>query len=150
MINYYNYYICIIMIIYTDGIFDLFHRGHLEFLNNIKKKINNSTLVVGIINDNDATNYKRKPIYSEEDRYVIIENLKCVDKIIKDAPLIMNEDFINKNNIDLIVHGFSDKKDIHKQSDFFKIPIQLNKFEPMPYYELISTTNIINKIKKYY
>lgn len=138
------------MIIYTDGIFDLFHRGHLEFLNNIKKKFNNSTLIVGIINDNDATNYKRKPIYSEEDRYVIIENLKCVDKIIKDAPLIMNEDFINNNNIDLIVHGFSDQKDIHKQSDFFKIPIQLNKFEPMPYYKLTSTTNIINKIKKYY
>ena len=138
------------MIIYTDGIFDLFHRGHLEFLNNIKKKFNNSTLIVGIINDNDATFYKRKPIYSEEDRYVIIENLKCVDKIIKDAPLIMNEDFINNNNIDLIVHGFSDQKDIHKQSDFFKIPIQLNKFEPMPYYKLTSTTNIINKIKKYY
>lgn len=138
------------MIIYTDGIFDLFHRGHLEFLNNIKKKFNDSTLIVGIINDNDATNYKRKPIYSEEDRYVIIENLKCVDKIIKDAPLIMNEDFINNNNIDLIVHGFSDQKDIHKQSDFFKIPIQLNKFEPMPYYKLTSTTNIINKIKKYY
>ena len=97
------------MIIYTDGIFDLFHRGHLEFLNNIKKKFNNSTLIVGIINDNDATNYKRKPIYNENDRYVIIENLKCVNKIIKNAPLIMNEDFINENNIDLVVHGFSDE-----------------------------------------
>ena len=102
------------MIIYTDGIFDLFHRGHLEFLNNIKKKFNNSTLIVGIINDNDATNYKRKPIYNENDRYVIIENLKCVNKIIKDAPLIMNEDFINENNIDLVVHGFSDENDINK------------------------------------
>tara|TARA_B110000483_G_scaffold64654_1_gene80515 strand:+ start:1299 stop:1751 length:453 start_codon:yes stop_codon:yes gene_type:complete len=150
MIKYYKYYISIIMIIYTDGIFDLFHRGHLEFLNNIKKKFNNSTLIVGIINDNDATNYKRKPIYNENDRYVIIENLKCVNKIIKNAPLIMNEDFINENNIDLVVHGFSDESDINKQSDFFTAAIQLNKFEPMPYYKLISTTNIIDKIKKYY
>ena len=84
------------MIIYTDGIFDLFHRGHIEFLNNIKKEYTNCTLIVGIINDNDSENYKRKPIYNEEDRYMIIENLKCVDKIIKNAPLIINEEFIKK------------------------------------------------------
>ena len=28
------------------------------------------------------------------------------DKIIKNAPLIINEEFIKKNKIDLIVHGF--------------------------------------------
>ena len=50
------------MIVYTDGIFDLFHRGHIEFLNNIKKKYKNCILIVGIINDKDSTKYKRKPI----------------------------------------------------------------------------------------
>ena len=43
------------MNIYTDGIFDLFHRGHIEFLNNIKKKYPNSNLIVGIINDKEST-----------------------------------------------------------------------------------------------
>ena len=138
------------MNIYTDGIFDLFHRGHIEFLNNIKKKYPNSELIVGIINDTQSTNYKREPIYNEEDRYTIIENLKCVNKIIKDAPLIMSEEFINKNKIDLIVHGFSNNQDIEKQNEFFEIPIKLNKFEKLPYYDKISTTEIINKIKKYY
>lgn len=138
------------MIIYTDGIFDLFHRGHIEFLNNIKKEYINCTLIVGVINDNDSENYKRRPIYNEEDRYMIIENLKCVNKIIKNAPLIINEEFIKKNKIDLIVHGFSDNNDINKQSEFFKIPIKLNKFKKMPYYELISTTQILDKIKKNY
>ena len=137
------------MIIYTDGIFDLFHRGHIEFLNNIKKKYPNTELIVGIINDNDSTDYKRKPIYNEEDRYTIIENLKCVDRIIKDAPLIINEEFINNNKIDLIVHGFSNLEDSEKQNEFFKIPIKLNKFETLPYYSKISTTEIIKKIKKY-
>ena len=138
------------MIIYTDGIFDLFHRGHVEFLNNIKKEYINCTLIVGIVNDNDSEKYKRKPVYNEEDRYMIIENLKCVNKIIKNAPLIINEEFIKKNKIDLIVHGFSDINDINKQSEFFKIPIKLNKFKKMPYYELISTTQILDKIKKNY
>ena len=137
------------MIIYTDGIFDLFHRGHIEFLNNIKKKYPTSQLIVGIINDIESTNYKRKPIYNEEDRYTIIENLKCVDRIIKDAPLIINEEFINNNKIDLIVHGFSNIEDSEKQNEFFEIPIKLNKFETLPYYSKISTTEIIKKIKKY-
>jgi cytidyltransferase-like protein len=138
------------MIIYTDGIFDLFHRGHIEFLNNIKKKYPNSNLIVGIINDKDSTQYKREPIYNEEDRYALIENMKCVNKIIKDAPLIMNEDFIKNNQIDLIVHGFLNEQDSEKQNEFFEIPIKLNKFERLPYYNKISTTEIINKIKKYY
>ena len=138
------------MIIYTDGIFDLFHRGHIEFLNNIKKKYKNCILIVGIINDKDSTKYKRKPIYDENDRYTIIENLKCVDKIIKNAPLIINEEFILKNKINLIVHGFIDKEDIIRQKEFFKIPIKLNIFESMPYYKYISTSNIIKKIKNSY
>ena len=81
---------------------------------------------------------------------MIIENLKCVDKIIKNAPLIINEEFIKKNKIDLIVHGFSNKNDINKQSEFFEIPIKMNKFKVMPYYELISTTQILDNIKKNY
>ena len=62
----------------------------------------------------------------------------------------MNEDFIQNNKIDLIVHGFSNQQDSEKQNEFFEIPIKLNKFERLPYYSKISTTEIINKIKKYY
>ena len=138
------------MLIYTDGIFDIFHRGHLEFLNNIKLKYPECQLIIGIINDEDSKKYKRKPIYNEDDRYEIIKNLKCVDQIIKDAPLIIDESFILNHKIDLIVHGFSHLNDIEKQSEFFKIPIKLNKFEVMPYYDKISTTQLIEKIKNEY
>ena len=137
-------------IIYTDGIFDLFHRGHIEYLNLIKKTYPNFKLYVGIINDQDATKYKRKPIYNHEDRVTIISNIKCVDNVIENAPLIVNEEFLNKYNIDLVVHGFSNEKDIEKQKEFFEIPIKLNKFASIPYYNKISSTEIIEKIKKYY
>lgn len=137
-------------IIYTDGIFDLFHRGHIEYLNLIKKTYPNFKLYVGIINDQDATKYKRKPIYNHEDRVTIISNIKYVDNVIENAPLIVNEEFLNKYNIDLVVHGFSNEKDIEKQKEFFEIPVKLNKFASIPYYNKISSTEIIEKIKKYY
>jgi choline-phosphate cytidylyltransferase len=135
--------------IYTDGIFDLFHRGHIEYLNKCKNILPNVILIVGIINDKDATGYKRLPIYSEEDRHIIISNMKAVDEVIKDAPFIVTEEFMNQYKIDFVVHSFANEQDINKQDDFYVIPKKLKKFIQLPYYHSISTTDIINKIKKY-
>jgi cytidyltransferase-like protein len=134
--------------IYTDGIFDLFHRGHIEYINKCKNIFPNVTLIVGIINDKDATGYKRVPIYSENDRYTIISNIKAVDEVIKDAPLIVTEEFMNKHQIEFVVHSFANEEDANKQDNFYVFPKKVNKFIPLSYYSSISTTDIINKIKK--
>ena len=86
------------------------------------------------------------PVYNEDDRYTIIENIKFVDEIVKDSPLIITEEFLEKYKIDYVVHGFSNPQDSNKQDDFFKIPKSLNKFMEVPYYSKISTTDIIKKI----
>jgi len=137
------------MNIYTDGIYDVFHRGHIESFKTIKENYPLCTLIVGIINDIDSSGYKRMPVYEEEDRYTIVESIKFVDKIIKNAPLIIDYAFIKNNKIDLVVHGFSDSNDILNQQEFFKIPIGLGIFKEIPYYNKISSSSIINKIKKY-
>lgn len=132
--------------IYTDGIYDLFHRGHVESLNLCKSLYPNTYLIVGVINDKDATAYKRAPIYNESDRYTIIENLKCVDKLVRDAPLIVTQEFLEEHQIDLVVHGFANPEDSLKQTDFYKVPKELKKFKEVAYYNGISTTDIISKI----
>lgn len=144
------------MRIYIDGVFDLYHRGHLESFKNIKSiAFSNSLnikekiiLVVGIVSDDDSESYKRRPIIMEEDRIELIKYNTLVDEIIFPCPLVINKEFIDKNKIDLIVHGFSDPDDFKKQEHFFKIPIQLGKFKKMAYYNKTSTTDIIKKIKK--
>jgi cytidyltransferase-like protein len=139
------------MRIYVDGIWDLFHMGHVLHLKDIKNLDNSENyLIVGIISDKDAKNYKRKPIYNFEQRKILLESCKYVDEIIDNPPLIINEKFLADNSIDLVCHGFMNKKDEEKQTDFFKIPIELNKFRAIQYNMGISTTAIIDKIKKYY
>ena len=138
------------MIVYVDGIFDLFHRGHLESFKFIKEKYPKHLLHVGVINDSDSMTYKRKPIINESDRMEIIKSIKYVDKVIYPAPLIITEDFIKLHKIDLIVHGFSSKDDEINQQNLFKIPIELKMFKTIPYYSKISTTDIINNIKNNY
>ena len=134
------------MIVYIDGVFDLFHRGHLESLKKSKFIDENVTLLVGIISDEDATSYKRKPIINFEDRLEIIKSIKYVDGVIEKCPLIITESFINENKIDLILHGFSNEEDEYKQNDFFKDAKKLGKFKKIDYYDKTSTTDIIRKI----
>ena len=73
--------------VYIDGIFDLFHRGHLESFYKTKnifgdKESNTVEVIVGVISDKDAEKYKRLPIINEVDRCEIVKNIRIVDEVI--------------------------------------------------------------------
>lgn len=131
-----------------DGVFDLFHRGHLEAIKKVRKEAGiDGTVIIGIVSDQDANSYKRWPIISETDRVEIISNIKDVDEVIFPCPMSVTKEFIEKHQIDLVVHGFADMNDFNKQKEFFKEIIDLGKFKVQEYYKGSSTTEIINKIK---
>jgi len=130
--------------IFVDGIFDLFHRGHLETIKQIKNDAD-VFLVVGVISDQDTIAYKKNaPIINEDDRFEIIQSLRCVDLALKGTPLHMTTDFLEEHNIDLVVHSFKDDEDWEKQKEFFD---HLgDKFKRVSYYSSISTSQIISQI----
>ena len=66
---------------YTQGVYDMFHVGHLNLLNNAKKYCD--ILVVGVNSDELVQNYKNKtPIINQDERKYIVENIKAVDECI--------------------------------------------------------------------
>ena len=66
---------------YTQGTFDLFHIGHLNIIKNAKNQCD--YLIVGVNSDELVQNYKNKtPVINENDRAMIIESIKGVDKVI--------------------------------------------------------------------
>jgi len=134
------------MRVYIDGVFDLFHRGHLEALKKTKYIENDVELVVGVISDKDTESYKRIPIICEKDRVEIIKSIRYVDEVIFPAPLILKKEFLKNNNIHYVVHGFSDENDRLKQRKFYKELIEIGKFKEIKYYDKCSTTEIISKI----
>jgi cytidyltransferase-like protein len=131
--------------IYCDGIFDLFHSGHLKhfekIVNQLKEPI---VLIAGVISDKVATSYKRKPIVNETKRLRIVNSCVYIDEAFITDVLVMTEDFLNKHRIDFVVHGFT-PEDRKKQHSFFEIPMKLGKFIELDYHEGISTTALINK-----
>lgn len=134
------------MIIYIDGIFDIFHYGHIESFRKCKELYPTANLIVGVISDHVATNYKRKPIYCEKHRYALVENSKYVDKIIKDPPLVITKKFMEQHNISKILHSFSNNRDGNNQEHFFSYPKSIGAFTEFEYCKEISTTTIINNI----
>ena len=64
---------------YTQGVFDMFHIGHLNLLNNAKKQC--EYLIVGVNSDDLVREYKSKvTVIGETERCFIIQNIKAVDK----------------------------------------------------------------------
>ena len=137
--------------VYIDGVFDLFHRGHLESLiksKNIYNDPENTILIVGVVSDKDCQSYKRLPIINEDDRVELVKNIKIVNEVIFPCPLVVTMDFIKQHNIDLVVHGFSNDSDREKQKPFFE-NIK-SHFKEIEYYSKISTTDIIKTINESY
>ena len=68
-------------IVFTNGCFDILHRGHVEFLNRAKSY--GDVLVVGLNSDASMRRIKGKgrPIVPEEDRAFILSNLLAVDYV---------------------------------------------------------------------
>ena len=121
------------MIIFCDGVFDLFHEGHVKHFKKIKYLYPESYLFVGVLNDQEATDYKRKPVFNENQRLSLVYSCKYVDKVTIDYPVIMTEEFMVDHKIDLVVHAFSNMSDYAKQLQFFEVPVRLNKMKIIDY-----------------
>ncbi len=71
---------------YTQGVYDMFHIGHLHIINNAAKYC--EKLIVGVNADSLVEVYKhKKTVISQEDRAEIIRNLKSVDECVIVATL---------------------------------------------------------------
>lgn len=128
--------------VYADVVGDLFHIGHLNLFRQAKEF--GDYLIVGVHSDKSVKSYKRTPVFNERDRYDLIQNCRLVDEVVKDAPLILSKDFIEKNSIDVVVHG--DDKSVHFEEQH-KVPLEMGLMKYLKYTEGISTTQIIEKIK---
>ena len=69
-------------VVFTNGCFDIIHRGHIEILSAAKKKGNR--LVVGLNSDQSVTRLKGndRPLQPFEDRAMILDAIESVDMVV--------------------------------------------------------------------
>ncbi len=69
-------------VVFTNGCFDILHRGHIEYLNEAKAL--GDILILGLNSDVSvrALKGKERPLNIEEDRAIILANLCSIDYVI--------------------------------------------------------------------
>ena len=132
-------------VVFTNGCFDLLHRGHIVYLKKAKRL--GDFLIVGVNSDHSVRKLKGKgrPLVRQEDRSIILAALECVDYVI-----IFNEStperIIEKIQPDILVKGGDYKlKEILGREEVKKRGGQVLT---LPMVKGYSTKQIIKRIQK--
>jgi cytidyltransferase-like protein len=128
--------------VYADMVADLFHAGHVAFLRQARSL--GDELVVGIHSDDDVASYKRPPICSMQERIAVVEACSLVDEVLPNAPLSVDEAWIDLHRLDVVVHG--NDFDPAKLSRFYPGAVRRGIARTVPYTPGISTSDILSRI----
>lgn len=149
--------------VYTDIVGDLFHGGHVSFLERVREVASEVAhrgpeqgdrpkieVVVGLMSDAEAASYKRLPVLTLAERTRVVEACRYVDLVIPGCPAKVHAAFIAEHNISLVVHG--DDFDDTMMRRHYDVPIDMGIFETVPYSDNpergeLSTTTIIERIR---
>lgn len=132
-------------IVFTNGCFDLIHRGHIEYL--AKASAMGDVFVVGLNTDTSVRSIKgrSRPLQDEYSRALILAAMRFIDYVVlfnEDTP----ENLIRKIQPDVLVKGGD-----YKPSEIVGHDIVTAKGGKVVTIELVenfSTTQLIKKIRK--
>jgi len=129
------------MIVWTNGCFDILHRGHFEMFKYAKSL--GDKLIVGIDSDDKVRKDKgpNRPFNSVEDRKFALECIKYIDEVVVFDTRQDLEDKIRQRSPDIMIVG-SDWKE--KEVVGEQYCTELKFFDRIQGY---STTNILEGMK---
>lgn len=134
--------------IYADGIYDMFHPGHARQLKQAKEAFPYVHLMVGVVNDELTNRYKGPTVVPEAWRYDRVRHCRYVDEVVKDAPWVIDQEFLIRNKIDFVAHDDLPYK-FEGQEDVYKPVKELGMFLATKRMEGISTTDLKIRLKKH-
>ena len=127
-------------IVLTYGTFDMFHIGHLNLLNRLKRL--GDKLIVAVSTDEFNSIKGKKTLIPFEQRALIVQNIKCVDIVIAEENWEQKIDDIKKYNVDIFAIG----DDWQGKFDFLKDYCEVIY---LPRTQNISTTELKKELNKY-
>eukprot|EP00090_Calanus_glacialis_P041686 TRINITY_DN7417_c0_g1_i2.p1 TRINITY_DN7417_c0_g1~~TRINITY_DN7417_c0_g1_i2.p1 ORF type:complete len:366 (-),score=133.32 TRINITY_DN7417_c0_g1_i2:170-1183(-) len=94
-------------IVYVAGAFDLFHVGHLDFLEKVREQ--GDYLIVGLHTDPVVNRYKgyNYPIMNIHERTLSVLAYRCVDEVVIGAPYSVTAEMMDHFKVSLVVHGMT-------------------------------------------
>ncbi|KAG2231812.1 hypothetical protein BDF21DRAFT_416254 [Thamnidium elegans] len=135
--------------IYCDGIYDLFHFGHAKALEQAKKSFPEVYLIVGVCSDEETHKRKGKTVMTDTERYEAVRHCKWVDEVVEAAPWFVNQEFLDKYQIDYVAHD-AEPYQSSESGDVYAFAKAQGKFLPTQRTGGISTSDLITRIVRDY
>jgi len=133
-------------ILYVAGAFDLFHVGHLDFLEAVRKQ--GDYLIVGLHTDPVVNKYKgfNFPIMNLHERTLSVLAYRCVDEVVIGAPYTVTAEMMEHFNISLVVHGMTNIADDVDGQDPYAEPKRRGQFMQLDSGNTLTTEILVQRI----
>ena len=132
-------------IVFTNGCFDILHRGHVEYL--AQAANHGDVLIIGLNTDQSVKRIKgdSRPVQDEYARAILMASLQFVSAVVmfdEDTPY----ELIKKVQPDVLVKGSDYKAEDIVGYDIVKA--KMGEVVTIDFIDGYSTTSIIEKLKK--
>ncbi|XP_022245772.1 ethanolamine-phosphate cytidylyltransferase-like isoform X2 [Limulus polyphemus] len=133
-------------IVYVAGAFDLFHIGHLNFLE--KAKAEGDYLIVGLHTDPVVNHYKgcNYPIMNLHERVLSVLSCKYVNEVVIGAPYSVTADLMDHFRVGLVCHGKTPIMPDVDGSDPYTEPKSRGKFKSLHSGSDLTTQKVVERI----
>lgn len=128
------------------GSFDLFHVGHVDFLEKASKL--GDYLIVGLLTDYESNknfgyNY---PIMNLHERVLAVLACRYVNEVVIGAPYVITRETMEHFNVDVVVHGTCPPLCPDTGKDPFVYPKSIGKFQVVDSGNPMSAPDIVQRI----
>lgn len=133
-------------VVYVAGAFDLFHIGHLDFLEVAKS--HGDYLIVGLHTDLAVNRYKggNYPIMNLHERVLSVLACKYVNEVVIGAPYEVTKELMEHFNVSVVCHGQTFIMPCKDESDPYAEPKRQDRFKLLDSGNDMTTEKIVDRI----
>lgn len=119
-------------VVYVDGGWDMFHAGHVDFLQ--RARALGDFLLVGVHNDVQVNRRRGSnfPIMNLNERTLSVLSCRHVGDVVIDPPWHLTKEMIAALNISIVAHGNVHDPNDDEGSDPYEVPKAMGIFQAIP------------------
>ncbi|KAJ8793085.1 hypothetical protein J1605_003762 [Eschrichtius robustus] len=137
-------------VIYVAGAFDLFHIGHVDFLEKVHGLVERPYVIAGLHFDQEVNHYKGKnyPIMNLHERTLSVLACRYVSEVVIGAPYSVTAELLDHFKVDLVCHGKTEIVPDKDGSDPYEEPKRRGIFCQIDSGNDLTTDLIVQRIIK--
>ncbi|XP_047615095.1 ethanolamine-phosphate cytidylyltransferase isoform X3 [Phacochoerus africanus] len=137
-------------VVYVAGAFDLFHIGHVDFLEKVHGLAERPYVIAGLHFDQEVNRYKGKnyPIMNLHERTLSVLACRYVSEVVIGAPYSVTAELLDHFKVDLVCHGKTEIVADRDGSDPYEEPKRRGIFCQISSGNDLTTDLIVQRIIK--